>query len=209
MDRSNIRYEVLSGEDENTPAEPVNLTMVVPPPAYSETTQETTVENSPHKDDSYTAKLPSYVDATTLPSYEEAERAKQREADNMCETQQEMSHDRFTGMTIGTDGMFLVTFVLSFFFNWIGFLLSLCLTNTVAGRCGALSGLGLSIVKWVAIVKHNNWATGFAEEDSWIWWLLMLCGFMIFIRGAIHYAKIKYEWNKLTAPLRNHYYFSP
>lgn len=41
----------------------------------------------------------------------------------------------------------------AFLFNWIGFLLSLCISNTVAGRCGALAGLGLSIVKWVAIVK--------------------------------------------------------
>lgn len=41
----------------------------------------------------------------------------------------------------------------SFLFNWIGFLFSLCIVQTVAGRCGALSGLGLGIVKWVAIIK--------------------------------------------------------
>ena len=54
-------------------------------------------------------------------------------------------------------GMFYMSGMLcvsvSFLFNWLGFLLSLCLSNTVAGRCGALSGLGLSIIKWVAIVK--------------------------------------------------------
>ena len=33
----------------------------------------------------------------------------------------------------------------------------LCISHTVAGRCGALSGLGLSIVKWVAIVKVGNY----------------------------------------------------
>lgn len=44
----------------------------------------------------------------------------------------------------------------SFLFNWIGFLVSLCISNTVAGRCGAISGLGLSIVKWAAIVKVDN-----------------------------------------------------
>ena len=90
--------------------------------------------------------------------------------------------DRFDGMTLGTDGMFLCTFLgkldgfcthielkplfnlfvcpydvylfsVAFLFNWVGLLAALCVSNTVAGRFGALSGFGLSIVKWVAIVQ--------------------------------------------------------
>ena len=47
----------------------------------------------------------------------------------------------------------LFMFLVSFLFNWVGLLVSLCITNTVAGRFGALAGFGLSLVKWVAIIK--------------------------------------------------------
>ena len=45
---------------------------------------------------------------------------------------------------------------MSFLFNWLGFLVCICLTNTLAGRYGALAGFGLSMVKWVAIVKVSH-----------------------------------------------------
>ncbi|XP_060581510.1 NEDD4 family-interacting protein 1-like [Ruditapes philippinarum] len=202
MDR-NIRYEVLSGEEERVPAEPVVLAMVIPPQV-----EESTHQNS---EECFGTKLPTYQEATTLPTYEEAEKSKAAEAliQSDLERQREEEHDRFTDITIGTDGMFLCTFIMSFLFNWIGFLFSLCISQTVAGRCGALSGLGLSIVKWVAIVKHNQWADGFAEEDSWLWWLLIFCGFMIFVRGAVQYARVKFEWNRFSihGQVRRYYLF--
>ena len=43
--------------------------------------------------------------------------------------------------------------VVAFVFNWVGLLASLCINHTVAGRFGAISGFGLSMVKWVLIVK--------------------------------------------------------
>lgn len=185
------------------PAQPVVLAMVLPPPEYESAEEQTST------DACFGAKLPSYTEATTLPSYEEAELSKAEEAarEHDLERQRDEEHDRLTGMTIGTDGMFLCTFIMSFLFNWLGFLFSLCISHTVAGRCGALSGLGLSIVKWVAIVKHNQWAEGFAEEDSWVWWLLILCGIMIFVRGAVQYARVKFEWHRLTGHLRRYYMF--
>ena len=46
--------------------------------------------------------------------------------------------------------------VVAFVFNWVGLLASLCINHTVAGRFGAISGFGLSMVKWVLIVKVRN-----------------------------------------------------
>lgn len=43
--------------------------------------------------------------------------------------------------------------VVAFLFNWIGFCLSFCLTNTIAGRYGAICGFGLSLIKWILIVR--------------------------------------------------------
>ncbi|XP_052796272.1 NEDD4 family-interacting protein 1-like [Mya arenaria] len=199
MDR-NIRYEVLSGEEERVPAEPVVLAMVVPP-----STEMNNEQNQNNNEEPF--KLPSYQEATTLPSYEEAELCKAAEAKREAESERhDVERNAMSDVAIGTDGMFLCTFILSFLFNWIGFLFSLCLVQTVAGRCGALSGLGLGIVKWVAIIKHNQWADGYADQDSWIWWLLIFCGFMIFIRGAVEYARFKFEWNRVRGHVVRRYY---
>ncbi|XP_076467416.1 NEDD4 family-interacting protein 1-like [Babylonia areolata] len=200
-----VRYELL--ENEEVAAQPVAMAMIVPPapPPYdSETATSAASSAQP-------AKLPNYVEATTLPTYEEAERSKMEEAlhpngDSVSDSALEAGQNRdvFSDMTIGTDGMFICTFLISFLFNWLGFLLSLCLSNTVAGRCGALSGLGLSIIKWVAIVKHKQWASDYADGESWLWWLLFFCGFLLFIRGSVQYVRVKYEWAQLNSRLRRY-----
>lgn len=45
------------------------------------------------------------------------------------------------------------TLTVAFLFNWIGFFLSFCLTTSAAGRYGAISGFGLSLIKWILIVR--------------------------------------------------------
>lgn len=47
-------------------------------------------------------------------------------------------------------------FPVAFLFNWIGFCLSFCLTNTIAGRYGAICGFGLSLIKWILIVRVRS-----------------------------------------------------
>lgn len=47
-------------------------------------------------------------------------------------------------------------FSVAFLFNWIGFFLSFCLTTSAAGRYGAISGFGLSLVKWILIVRVRD-----------------------------------------------------
>lgn len=48
---------------------------------------------------------------------------------------------------------FFLPFLVAFLFNWIGFFLSFCLTTSAAGRYGAISGFGLSLIKWILIVR--------------------------------------------------------
>lgn len=48
---------------------------------------------------------------------------------------------------------FSPAFSVAFLFNWIGFFLSFCLTTSAAGRYGAISGFGLSLIKWILIVR--------------------------------------------------------
>lgn len=49
--------------------------------------------------------------------------------------------------------MVFARLLVAFLFNWIGFCLSFCLTNTIAGRYGAICGFGLSLIKWILIVR--------------------------------------------------------
>lgn len=52
---------------------------------------------------------------------------------------------------------------MAFLFNWIGFCLSFCLTNTIAGRYGAICGFGLSLIKWILIVRVGLVTRGLSE----------------------------------------------
>lgn len=52
----------------------------------------------------------------------------------------------------------------AFLFNWIGFFLSFCLTTSAAGRYGAISGFGLSLIKWVLIVRVRA-----SLHELWMW----------------------------------------
>jgi len=57
------------------------------------------------------------------------------------------------GVAVGTDCMFFFAFILSFFFNWIGFFIGYCILMNLAGRYGAMTGLGLSLVNWLFYMR--------------------------------------------------------
>lgn len=98
---------------------------------------------------------------------------------------------------LGSDLMFVTSFLVSFLFNWIGFLMLTCFCHTIAARYGALSGFGLSLAKWTLIVKHSTDLA--SHENSWLWWLIMAFGFLICVRALVQYISIKRTWRLLSA----------
>lgn len=213
-----IRYEVLQNEEEeeNNRQAPIPVEMAAVTPVESENPQENNTNQEVENQGESQANqkgvglpplhLPDYNTATNLPSYEEAERTKEEEEQQRqredAERGQNMQHWRecHPGIgddQIGTDGMFMCTFIVAFLFNWIGLLASLCISPTLAGRFGALAGFGLSMVKWVIIVKQRNWGGDFAG-DTWLWWLLILLGVMIFFRGCLQYLRVKRQWKQVN-----------
>ena len=54
----------------------------------------------------------------------------------------------------------------AFLFNWIGFCLSFCLTNTIAGRYGAICGFGLSLIKWILIVRVRLAGPRYSQKET-------------------------------------------
>ncbi|XP_034033932.1 NEDD4 family-interacting protein 1-like isoform X2 [Thalassophryne amazonica] len=189
MGEASARYQQLSNEED--PEESPQVAADAPPP-YSSITGY-----FDEKEDGIFPKPPSYNVATTLPSYDEAERTKDDVAAVPLVTGRDddfVTRDEFDDtdqMRIGNDGIFMLTFFMAFLFNWIGFFLSFCLTASVAGRYGAISGFGLSIIKWILIVRFSTYFPGYFDGQYWLWWVFLVLGSLFFLKGVINYARVR------------------
>ncbi|XP_047235685.1 NEDD4 family-interacting protein 1-like isoform X2 [Girardinichthys multiradiatus] len=187
MAESSVRYQQLPNEEETE--ESPELASDAPPP-YSSITLD-----SPDyfdKEGGVFPKPPSYNVATTLPSYDEAERTKAQTSAPLDEDF--VTRDDFDDadqLRIGNDGIFMLTFFMAFLFNWIGFFLSFCLTTSAAGRYGAISGFGLSLIKWILIVRFSTYFPGYFDGQYWLWWVFLVLGLLLFLRGFINYVRIR------------------
>ncbi|XP_075457186.1 NEDD4 family-interacting protein 1 isoform X2 [Ascaphus truei] len=189
---SSSRYEQLQNEEE--PGESPQAGTDAPPP-YSSLTGENAAFFD-YKDEPGFPKPPSYNVATTLPSYDEAERSKAEATIPLVPARDDdfVARDDFDDadqLRIGNDGIFMLTFFMAFLFNWIGFFLSFCLTTSAAGRYGAISGFGLSLIKWILIVRFSTYFPGYFDGQYWLWWVFLVLGFLLFLRGFINYAKVR------------------
>ncbi|KAK6626354.1 hypothetical protein RUM43_006665 [Polyplax serrata] len=176
---------------------------IVPTSDYLQTHH---IEDLPPPKLDFTAP-PPYEVASKLPTYEEVQREKSRlgepQISNLSPNSNPQSlaflaidtegheNENESGL-LGTDFMFFTAFLVAFLFNWIGFLLLMCFCHTIAARYGALSGFGLSLAKWTFIVKHSTDLA--SRENSWLWWLIMAFGLLIFVRAIIQYLNIKRGW---------------
>uniref|UniRef100_A0A3B3I4H2 Nedd4 family interacting protein 1, like n=1 Tax=Oryzias latipes TaxID=8090 RepID=A0A3B3I4H2_ORYLA len=210
MAEPSARYQQLPNEDtEESQQEAADA-----PPPYS----SISLDNSAffdYKEDGVFPKPPSYNVATTLPSYDEAERSKAETSAPLVNarpqhrerletfddvTRSSLEDDEFVArdefedadqLRIGNDGIFMLTFFMAFLFNWIGFFLSFCLTTSAAGRYGAISGFGLSLIKWVLIVRYSTYFPGYFDGQYWLWWVFLVLGFLLFLRGFVNYARVR------------------
>ncbi|XP_029942284.1 NEDD4 family-interacting protein 2 [Salarias fasciatus] len=158
---------------------------------------------------------PPYSVATSLPTYDEAEKAK---AAAMAASTVEViprddefpPRDDFSDadqLRVGNDGIFMLAFFMAFLFNWIGFCLSFCLTNTIAGRYGAICGFGLSLIKWILIVRFSDYFTGYFNGQYWLWWIFLLLGLLLFFRGFVNYLKVRNMSENMATSHRTRLFF--
>ncbi|XP_023647342.1 NEDD4 family-interacting protein 1-like [Paramormyrops kingsleyae] len=186
------RYRQLTDEEE--PGEGVPGTTDAPPP-YSNVTAPNAAYFEFKEDGSF-PKPPSYQVATSLPSYDEAERTKAGGSVPLVTARDDdfAARDDFDDadqLRIGNDAIFMLTFFMAFLFNWVGFFLSFCLTTSAAGRYGAVSGFGLSLIKWILIVRFSTYFPGYFDGQYWLWWVFLVLGLLLFLRGFINYAKVR------------------
>ncbi|XP_007900756.1 NEDD4 family-interacting protein 2 isoform X1 [Callorhinchus milii] len=158
---------------------------------------------------------PPYSVATSLPTYDEAEKAKAAAvaagiADATQREEEFPPRDDFNDadqLRVGNDGIFMLAFFMAFLFNWIGFCLSFCLTNTIAGRYGAICGFGLSLIKWILIVRFSDYFTGYFNGQYWLWWIFLVLGLLLFFRGFINYLKVRNMSENMAAAHRTRLLF--
>ncbi|XP_047661785.1 NEDD4 family-interacting protein 1-like isoform X1 [Tachysurus fulvidraco] len=208
MAEPSVRYQQLPSEEEVEAGPQVRSDA---PPPYS-SVAAVNAAYFDYKEDAAFPKPPSYNVATSLPSYDEAERSKtetfvppvtgrhRERLDTFDDVTQALEDEDFAPredfedadqLRIGNDGIFMLTFFMAFLFNWIGFFLSFCLTTSAAGRYGAISGFGLSLIKWILIVRFSTYFPGYFDGQYWLWWVFLVLGFLLFLRGFINYAKIR------------------
>merc|ERR1712117_996091 len=163
-------------------------------------------------------KLPEYKVAVELPSYQQAVLDKEKLlADDEDDSPQHNRPRRISSVErgdweddqdialLGTDLQFFSAFLISFMFNWVGFLLLMCFCHTIAARYGALAGFGLSLAKWTLIFKRSTELV--RDENAWLWWLVLAFGFLICVRACTQWLQIKRSWRHLSSSARERLFF--
>ncbi|XP_010360137.1 NEDD4 family-interacting protein 2 [Rhinopithecus roxellana] len=187
------------------------------PPPYSSITVEVPTTSDTEVYGEFYPVPPPYSVATSLPTYDEAEKAKAAAmAAAAAETSQRIQEeecpprDDFSDadqLRVGNDGIFMLAFFMAFIFNWLGFCLSFCITNTIAGRYGAICGFGLSLIKWILIVRFSDYFTGYFNGQYWLWWIFLVLGLLLFFRGFVNYLKVRNMSESMAAAHRTRYFF--
>ncbi|XP_038615185.1 NEDD4 family-interacting protein 2 isoform X2 [Tachyglossus aculeatus] len=185
------------------------------PPPYSSVGVPVGATAAPETHSDLYPGPPPYSVATSLPTYDEAEKAKAAAmAAAAAETTQREEEyppwDDFSDadqLRVGNDGIFMLAFFMAFIFNWIGFCLSFCITNTIAGRYGAICGFGLSLIKWILIVRFTDYLTGYFNGQYWLWWIFLVLGLLLFFRGFVNYLKVRNMSESMAAAHRTRFFF--
>jgi hypothetical protein len=103
--------------------------------------------------------------------------------------------------------------IIAFFFNWLGFLAVVCLIPTIAARFGAMSGFGLSVAKWITVMRYHelNNSSYFGNGNvpntfhrttvndpaqNFVFAIVLFAGFFLFVRGLISYIAVKNRANQ-------------
>jgi len=148
---------------------------------------------------------PQYSDVVKLPTYTESENINENQHEMQTDEEENtnrrsiffywLNNDAYnqldSSQAIGNDASFMFSFLLSLIFNWIGFLISYCFTNNLASYYGAISGFGISLVKWAFIAKNSEWSRVFMKENPWFCYAFVLFGWVIFMRGIFAYIQLK------------------
>ncbi|XP_004400841.1 PREDICTED: NEDD4 family-interacting protein 2 isoform X2 [Odobenus rosmarus divergens] len=211
------RYQVLHNEEDNSESSAVEqpstsnptpqsiqtapsasvLETDSSPPPYSSITVEVPTTSDTEVYSEFYLVPPPYSVATSLPTYDEAEKAKaaamaaaaaetaQRIQEEECQQRDDFSDA--DQLRVGNDGIFMLAFF--------------------TGRYGAICGFGLSLIKWILIVRFSDYFTGYFNGQYWLWWIFLVLGLLLFFRGFVNYLKVRNMSESMAAAHRTRYFF--
>ncbi|XP_011672827.1 NEDD4 family-interacting protein 1 isoform X2 [Strongylocentrotus purpuratus] len=186
MDNPPSYDEICRTERDSRPQQ-VTLTLVLP--SEPEDQNQENEQNKGNESTTTTLEPPPYevlVPSEPPPKYEENESESKLTDQGLLTDQAAETNSR-----LGADMIFTLAFIIAFIFNWIGFIFAYCLSMSMAGRYGALSGFGASMVKWSIIAMNAECCSEYLKSAACLLVALILCGFLIFVRGI--YLHIKYK----------------
>ncbi|XP_078268159.1 NEDD4 family-interacting protein 1-like isoform X2 [Rhinoraja longicauda] len=96
------------------------------------------------------------------------------------------AYDEGNQLVLGNDGIFLLTFF---------------------RRYGAISGFGLSLMKWIVIVRFSDYFFGYFEGKLWLWWIFLAVGILLFTSGFINYAKARKVASRIASLKKSRFLF--
>ena len=114
---------------------------------------------------------------------------------------------------LGDDATFVATLIGSAIFVPtipIGFFASLLFSRTLAGRCGALTGFGVALIRYIFILlwDEKNWSlhrsdtSSTVEHNSGVWIYILfadIIGWFCFMRGlSVYYNSRKLVYDGLS-----------
>eukprot|EP00126_Sphaerothecum_destruens_P015501 Sdes_comp9511_c0_seq1m981 len=183
-----IRYTVLPTTESNASAEPAPVVFLEP-----------TSEQVPPERDAN--DLPQYdaVQQGVLPSYEQVELAKQDETGlddgnlTIYNSVYLNSEPTIGGYPLGDDSSFMGALLVVTLFSWIGYIAAYFFSSSIAGKCGATSGLGLVMIKIGLLIGHAKNISSHASDRSEMFAMgfFILSGLLIFARGIVLYFDCK------------------
>eukprot|EP00053_Salpingoeca_punica_P006943 m.64494 g.64494 ORF g.64494 m.64494 type:complete len:194 (+) comp13928_c0_seq1:254-835(+) len=162
------------------------------------------------------APLPVYTPTSRLklPAYEETKYDRVIES-NAVPAYEVQAQAAVCDYVLGDDVSFICTFLVSFFLNWVGYLLCFCMSTSIAARSGALSGFGLALVKVTFLLKHfhdiHRSDEGHIVKTSdgqeyrvpiislWLLALFFIVGMFCFLQGIVTYYRAKAAYRRSFA----------
>lgn len=159
--------------------------------------------------------LPSYENATKLPTYDEVEKQKEDEARmdvidaifGMSSSDSEDDEPRLDGILVGSDCMFFFAFFIGFFFNWVGLFIGYFFMFNLAGRYGAITGFGTSMIKWLIYLRYSDCCQDISiKSNVYVYMLMNLTALLIIFKGVHSWLRVRpymYNYNDSTIRRRN------
>ncbi|CAB1337650.1 unnamed protein product [Coregonus sp. 'balchen'] len=192
----------LLNEEEPAVAQPPQQEAAVldAPPPYSSISAANAAFFDSKEDAGRFPNPPSYNVATTLPSYDEAERTKAETGVPLVPGRVvEDDFDDADQLRIGNDGIFMLTF---FSKSSLCFLYSVVI---VMGLSASHGGIPVQLDWFLPVLlsdyfccrplRSHLWFStyfpGYFDGQYWLWWVFLALGFMLFVRGFVNYSRVR------------------